>query len=297
MGIIGRQDCLKCGPARCFVYRPLRSVVRAIVPQKKAPQIRVTFAKCICKHGIDKHINFPKDSGPCGVKRCTCDLFSRQSPPPAVARKSAPARTKRKLMPKCRHCAHPYSRHATGPGAQPDPACSRCASCPGYEPKRKTRSDKKPIGMRESDLGKAKRTLWAKFRAYIYRRDGNVCFTCDRVLTDEDIRAGKRQAGHMFPGRTGALLFDPLVVFVQDAHCNKGLCGNTPEFVRRYVERFGIEQFQAAVARTSRDKQWRTHEVRELIAALNRDPSGAEYEALYMEKHGLAAPAAARGIE
>jgi hypothetical protein len=217
-----------------------------------------------------------------------------------VARKSAPARTKRKLMPKCRHCAHPHSKHADKIGINYLPGCYRCLACPGYEPKRKPRSDKKPRGMKDSDLGKAKRTLWAKFRAYVYRRDGNVCFTCDRVLTDEDIRAGKRQAGHMFPGRTGALLFDPLVVFVQDAHCNKGLCGNTPEFVRRYVERFGIAQFQAAVARTSRDKQWRTHEVRELIAALNRDPSGAEYEALYMEKHGLdAAPAeaAARGIE
>lgn len=138
--------------------------------------------------------------------------------------------------------------------------------------------------MRASDLGKAKRTLWDYFRDWVYARDGNVCFTCDAVLTEEDIKAGKRQAGHMFPGRTGALLFDPLVVFVQDAHCNKGLRGNTPVFVRRYVERFGIEQFQAAVARTSRDKQWRTHEVRELIAVLRDRPD--QYEAFYMEHHG-----------
>jgi hypothetical protein len=50
-----------------------------------------------------------------------------------VARKSAPARTKRKLMPKCKHCAYPFGRHdATALG-----------SCPGYEPSRGIRQKRR----------------------------------------------------------------------------------------------------------------------------------------------------------
>lgn len=134
--------------------------------------------------------------------------------------------------------------------------------------------------MRQSDLGRAKRTLWDYFAKYVKARDGNNCFTCDAYVTGDDL-----QAGHMFPGRTGALLFDPLVVFSQCSGCNRGKRGNSAVFVDRYIKRFGVAQFQAAVARTSREKQWRTHEIRELIAAIRRSP--ADYETLYMEKHGL----------
>lgn len=262
---IGDRLCL------CLRYKPKRtarsSVLRSPVARKKA-----------------------KDCA-------TCRTAAAGLPTPGYVHtcRPAPARTKRKLMPKCSQCAHPESKHSPDrPNGGPR-KCLRCHVCPGYQPKRKTRSDKKPIGMRESDVGKAKRTLWKKFAAYVKARDGNQCFTCDAYAEKGDL-----QAGHMFPGRTGALLFDPLVVFSQCVDCNCGRRGSTAVFVDRYIKRFGVEQFQAAVARTSRDKQWRTHEVRELIAALNRDPSGAEYEALYMEKHGLdvaPATAAARGIE
>jgi hypothetical protein len=239
----------------------------------------------ICKHTEAEHHDGADGCSGDGPTKygCGCNIYE-----PPVARKSAPAMTKRKLMPKCQ-CGHSHRRHFLD--GTPT-SCRRC-TCTEYRAKRKVRSDKKPRGMRESDVGKAKRTLWKKFAAYVKARDGNQCFTCDRYA-----EGGSLQAGHMFPGRTGALLFDPLVVFSQCADCNGGERGRTAVFVDRYIKRFGIEQFQAAVARTSRDKQWRTHEVRELIAAINR--GGADYEALYMEKHGLdVAPvtAAARGIE
>lgn len=182
--------------------------------------------------------------------------------------------------PRCKHCAHSYSKHYVPNESDASIDCMRCESCPGYEPKRKTRSDKKPRGTKASDVGKAGRTLWKKFAAYVKARDGNQCFTCDAWASGVEL-----QAGHMFPGRTGALLYDPLVVFSQCDSCNRGKRGNTAVFVQRYIERFGVEQFRAAVARTSREKKWTTPELRELIEALKR--GGADYETLYMERHGL----------
>lgn len=208
----------------------------------------------------------------------------RRSP---IARKAEPL--KRKPGPRCKHCGHPESRHDASHLMH---VCTRCKACPGYEPKRKVRSDKMPRGTRKSDVGKAGRTLWKKFSAWVKRRDGNQCFTCPAVVSGVEL-----QAGHMFPGRTGALLYDPLVVFSQCDSCNRGKRGNTPEFVRRYIERFGVELFRAAVVRTSREKKWTTHELRELIGVLNQTPD--QYEAFYKEKHGalLQAEASARGIE
>lgn len=182
------------------------------------------------------------------------------------------------IRPRCRHCKKSYRYHM-GPGV-----LHGGGSCPGYSPKRPPPKNKLPRGHRKSDLGAAKRTLWARFSDYVRARDGRTCFTCDKVATDEDVRAGKLQAGHMFPGRTGALLFDPLVVKSQCASCNKGKNGMTAVFIARYIALHGIEQFELVVKRTSREKQWRTHEIRELIEALKQGP--AQYEALYEQKHG-----------
>lgn len=255
-------------------------------PRERAKPKRPRTKCAICDHSLAKHadgfcsvrVALGPMNGPSGL--CGCLDFKFKMPPPAavkalrrspIQRASAPIK---KVMPRCK-CGHKERTHYLDGVAT---SCRRC-TCAKYQAKR-IPANKKPRGMRESDLGRAKRTLWKRFAAYVKARDGNACFTCDAVVTGGDL-----QAGHMFPGRTGALLYDPLVVFSQCSDCNRGKRGNTPVFVRRYVERFGIEQFQAAVARTSREKQWRTHEVRELIAALRR--GGADYEALYMERHGL----------
>lgn len=175
-------------------------------------------------------------------------------------------------------CSHKLSHHYGEPWGHT--SCKRCA-CLAFKvrpaaPKRA----KRPRRQRNGSLAAAKRTLWSYFAKYIKARDGNRCFTCDAYAEGDSLHAG-----HMFAGRSGALLFDPLVVFSQCAGCNRGRRGNAAEFAKRYLDRFGVAQFRAAVERTSRHKHWTEPEIRELIEALKRSP--ADYETLYMEKHGL----------
>lgn len=184
--------------------------------------------------------------------------------------------------PRCRTCGGAWARHKEN--ARGFKEAMKAGECEKYQPKRPPPKNKLPRGHRKSDLGKAKRTLWDDwFAPYIKARDGNACFTCDRVVTGVEL-----QAGHMFPGRTGALLFDPLVVKSQCVFCNKGKRGNTAVFVARYIAKHGSVQFEVVVARTSRDMQWRTHEIRELIEALKRDrDEPGYYESFYEARYGL----------
>jgi hypothetical protein len=195
--------------------------------------------------------------------------------------KSTEEKARVPIRPRCRTCGGAWARHKEN--ARGFKELQRAGECEKYLPKRPPPKNKLPRGYRKSDLGRAKRTLWDMVSKYVRDRDGRACFTCGKVATDEDVRQGKLQAGHMFPGRTGALLFDPLVMKSQCADCNGGKRGCTAVFIAKYIALHGIEQFELVVARTSRRKDWKTHEVRELIEALKQGP--AQYEALYAEKY------------
>jgi hypothetical protein len=245
--------------------------------------------KCECGHSRSNHVLIPaadsrSDKWLACKRRCECWNYTPKRPLSSV-------RTATPKKPKC-ICGHAKKLHTCAVGCTDD-WCEKCgAECQTYiasagpfvpsrsvrtsAPKRKARPAKK----RKTSLAAAKRTLWDYFAAYVKARDGNVCFTCDAFC-----EGASRHAGHMFAGRTGALLYDPLVVYVQCAGCNRGRRGHAAEFARRYIDRFGIDQFQAAVRRTTREKHWTLPEVRELIEALKA--GGAAYESLYMEKHGL----------
>jgi hypothetical protein len=111
-------------------------------PEKPAPAPRRRIAsKCECGHAKRAHENpqgtcLAQKDGSANLCRCPRYRPARSSVLRSpIARKSAPARTKRKLMPKCKHCAHPHGKHNQTPAAQSWPwGCSRCAACPGYEP-------------------------------------------------------------------------------------------------------------------------------------------------------------------
>jgi hypothetical protein len=205
-----------------------------------------------------------------------------------------PAARPEPIRPRCT-CKHTWKRHEHGECDHSRQSCAdigceaqRCkvkgCACTSYRAQRPPPKNKLPRGHRKSDLGKAKRTLWDDwFAPYIKARDGNVCFTCGQVVTGGDL-----QAGHMFPGRTGALLFDPLVVKSQCSDCNRGKRGCTAVFIARYIALHGTGQFEVVVARTSRDMQWRTHEIRELIEALKRErDEPGYYESFYEARYGL----------
>jgi hypothetical protein len=123
----------------CRRYRPARSsVLRSPVARKKATP---EMPDCVCLHGCKQHAATMEanEDGAFTIKRglcmlCGCGRYVQQIRPgkPAVARKSAPARTKRKLMPKCKVCAHPYRAHCEI--AEQEEGCSRCLACTGYAP-------------------------------------------------------------------------------------------------------------------------------------------------------------------
>lgn len=109
-------------------------------PREKAKPSR-PMPKCTCGH---KHRSHFEDDGSCRlcpIGNCMVYVAAyvsvRRQP---VARTSAPKKAARKLMPRCKLCAHPASKHpyadprfkAPLDGARPN--CERCSSCPGYSP-------------------------------------------------------------------------------------------------------------------------------------------------------------------
>ena len=145
---------------------------------------------------------------------------------------------------------------------------------------RTSKRRKKPAKQRKTTLGAAKRTLWDYFARYIKGRDGNQCFTCDAHAEGAYLHAG-----HLFSRSIGATLYDPLNCHSQCAGCNRGRRGNIPEYVSRFMSRYGGGQFTRLTNKARQIKQWTMPEVRELTEALKR--GGADFEAFYMERYGL----------
>lgn len=138
----------------------------------------------------------------------------------------------------------------------------------------------RPARERKTSLGAAKRTLWSYFAAYVKNRDGNQCFTCPAIVSGVYLHAG-----HMFSRRHSATIYDPKNCHSQCSACNRGRRGNTPEYVARFINKYGVREFERLANKAREFRQWTLPEVRELIAALRR--SGADFEILYAEKYGL----------
>ncbi len=116
----GRVDNGACGS-----YTPPRSsVLRSPVVRKKA---KAPDLGCRCGHAERDHVRVHTGQHLFRAGCMACGLTKNLTPKCGefLARKSAPARTKRKLMPKCKHCAEGHGRHLKG---------TNPAYCPGYEP-------------------------------------------------------------------------------------------------------------------------------------------------------------------
>jgi hypothetical protein len=101
--------------------------------------------RCTCGHSKRQHSEEADESefdpgyhGHCDRSGCACTLYQ----PKRSLRVRAPiakrsAKPKRKIMPKCRHCAHRYAQHRVEIPAPPKGApCFVCVPCPGYQPAR-----------------------------------------------------------------------------------------------------------------------------------------------------------------
>lgn len=144
-------------------------------------------------------------------------------------------------------------------------------------PKRANRPRKK----RDSDLARAERLLWAKFARYVKDRDGNTCFSCGK----EGLEGRGWQAGHMHSAdRFGILRYHPLNVHSQCAFCNCGLSGNGAAYASHFLEVYGPDQLLYLNEIKREQKQWKEHELLELVDALEAGP--ADYELKYMDLIG-----------
>jgi hypothetical protein len=89
-----------------------------------------------------------------------------------------------------------------------------------------------------------KKKVWKLFSEYIRLRgciestglkDYGNCFTCGRIVPRKLL-----QAGHFISGRHNANLFSEKGVQIQCYNCNINLKGNTLEYRRRLIKKYGI---------------------------------------------------------
>lgn len=124
---------------------------------------------------------------------------------------------------------------------------------------------KKP---KKESLRAFKKKLWKKFAKWIKDTKGNICFSTGRG----PLYGKQLHAGHMFSaGKYNALRWEPMNVWPQSAYANIYLKGDYPEFHRRFIERFGQEEYDKLWNRRNDVKQWRIDDLREIDKMIDDD--------------------------
>lgn len=95
----------------------------------------------------------------------------------------------------------------------------------------------KPI----SAKGAEKKALKA-MSDYVRKRDDYTCFTCGKQF-DEYEDKNKVDCGHMFSRSHKAIKYNLKNVHAQCIRCNRYLTGNLHEYIRRFKERYGDEEY------------------------------------------------------
>lgn len=228
-------------------------------PEKPAPAPRRRIAaRCACGHRKSKHD--PVGDYACVEPGCLCAWYRL---PTAIqkqqaraarssvlrekqdmssirgawevgkrpARKSAPARTKRKLMPKCKHCAHPHGRHA---GFHVGSGCLRCQSCPGYEPAIGIRQKRRTP---EAAVKRIADDLWTRI---IHARPE----VCEVQQYHAHTCAGGYQAMHGIPRTFAATRWLPINGFKGCAGTHKFHTDRPEAWSALLLEAWGLEAFR-----------------------------------------------------
>ena len=126
---------------------------------------------------------------------------------------------------------------------------------------------------------KEKKLAWSWFSKYIRARDcinstGSIeqgnCYTCGALKGFKEL-----QSGHFIPGRTNNLLFDEEQVHAQCYHCNIGLQGAWPEYLKHMREDFGNKEVDKMLRNKGRVVKYTALDYEELKSRFKHD-----YEAL-----------------
>jgi len=194
-------------------------------------------------------------------------------PKPVKAEKAKPARIRRSAP--IARSSKPIKRKAVRNASL---SAARGQAGKADKPLRRARISKH----RRSSLAALKRKLWKLFAAYVKERDGNTCFSCGRG----GLAGSNWHAGHLFPAGSSSLIrWEPKNVHSQCYHDNINLGGAGAAYAVRFIERYGIDEFNRLSALSREMKAWKPYEIEALIAAIKR--SGADYEMAYAELYGL----------
>lgn len=140
--------------------------------------------------------------------------------------------------------------------------------------KRKTGLSRRP----KSDKAKAKAETWRLFSLYIRYRDSLkttgtltecACVTCGRVKPTR-ARNGI-QAGHFYPGRHNAIIYDRRNCAGQCIWCNRDLKGNWPAYYDFMLRTYGQAVIDELKARDREVVSWSIDELEALQAQLRAD--------------------------
>jgi hypothetical protein len=100
---------------------------------------------------------------------------------------------------------------------------------------------------------------------YIRERDGYKCFVCGTVGTRSTI-----DNGHLISRRKKNVLFSDMNCNAQCKACNKLHNYEPHHYTRKWLSRYSQIDYDCLVERSKCFKQWKSHELQELIDTYTR---------------------------
>lgn len=194
-----------------------------------------------CDHQRGSHLTFEPFG--CYKKGCACPRYVprrvsvRRSP---LQRASAPS--KRKTMPRCKHCGHGHRRHTGGPSISGGGHCI-CVPCPGYEPARGIRQKRRTP---QAAIRRIADGLWADV---VHARLGG----CEVQRYHAHPCGGSLQAMHGIPRTFSATRWLPINGFRGCADVHYFFTKRPEAWSATLLEAWGLETFRElwALARAS----------------------------------------------
>jgi hypothetical protein len=123
---------------------------------------------------------------------------------------------------------------------------------------------------KQPKISTLKKKVWKAFSEYIRLRDClattglpdyGECITCSKVIPRTLL-----QAGHFIPGRHNANLFSEKGTHAQCYNCNINLRGNTLEYRRKIIEKYGEGYDEILEEESHQIRKFTSSELEELLA-------------------------------
>ena len=109
-------------------------------------------------------------------------------------------------------------------------------------------------------IPKLKREVWKEFSLFIRNRDRWTCITCGKKG-----KGSFMHAGHFISRVNNSVLFDEKNVHAQCVNCNMWRQGESGIYAQKIIEKYGIKEFDALVARGKEIKHWSEQELNKLL--------------------------------